>query len=81
MKKSLVKMKPGETGTITEIEGGIGVRHHLDSLGIRINKKVEKVSQVLMKGPVTIKVDNSKIAIGRGMASKIYVNADSKDAQ
>ncbi len=77
MKKSLIKMKSGETGIIREIQGGHGARHHLDSLGVRVNKKVEKVSHIFMKGPVTIKIDNSKIAIGRGMAAKIYVDADS----
>lgn len=74
-------MKAGEAGIITHIQGGHGVRHHLDSLGVRINKKVDKISHMLMKGPVTIRIDNSKIAIGRGMAAKIFVEVDSKNTQ
>ncbi|MCF8335735.1 MAG: ferrous iron transport protein A [Bacteroidales bacterium] len=81
MKKSLVEMKAGEAGIITDIQGGHKVRDHLDSLGVRMNKKVEKISHMLMKGPVTIRIDNLKIAIGRGMAAKIFVKVGSKNTQ
>jgi ferrous iron transport protein A len=38
-----------------------------------VGKKVTKVSAQLMRGPVTVRIDNSQVAIGFGMAKKILV--------
>ena len=75
---TLAEMKAGQKGTIVQVEGGHGVTHRLASMGIRPGKMVTKVSSMLMRGPVTVKIDNSQIALGRGMANKIYVELDSK---
>ena len=56
-----------------DIHGGHGLVHRLESLGIRVGKKVTKVSAQLMRGPVTVRIDNSQVAIGFGMAKKILV--------
>ncbi|MFC1999007.1 ferrous iron transport protein A [Chloroflexota bacterium] len=47
--------------------------HRLASMGIRAGKAITKVSSMMMHGPVTIKIDNSQIALGHGMAKKIHV--------
>jgi ferrous iron transport protein A len=67
-KIDLTQLKEGESGSVTEIQGGYGLHHRLESLGIRVGKKVTKVSSQLMRGPVTLKVDNSQVAIGFGIA-------------
>ncbi|MDZ7673284.1 MAG: FeoA family protein [Halanaerobiales bacterium] len=46
-------------------------------MGIRKDKKIKKVSDMVLKGPITIQIENSsRIAIGRGMAEKIMVRID-----
>jgi ferrous iron transport protein A len=45
----------------------------LDSLGMRIGVEVRKVSAQLMRGPVTVQVGGTQLAIGFGMAQRILV--------
>jgi ferrous iron transport protein A len=74
--KDLTQLEEGETGVVVDIQGGWGLVRRLDSLGIRMGKKVTKISSQLMRGPVTVKIDNSQIAIGFGMARKILVERE-----
>ncbi len=73
---TLEEMNAGQSGTIVEVEGGHGITHRLASMGIRAGKAITKVSAMLMRGPITIKVDNSQIALGHGMAKKIHVEPE-----
>ncbi len=73
MKKSLIDMKPGQSGVLVEIRGGHGMIRRLDALGLRLCKQVRKVSSMLMRGPVVVEVDGFQVAIGYGMASRIIV--------
>jgi ferrous iron transport protein A len=70
---SLADMKPGQSGVLVEILGGHGVIRRLDALGLRLCKKVRKVSSMLMRGPTVVEVDGFQVAIGYGMASRIIV--------
>jgi len=70
---SLSNMKPGQNGVVVEILGGHGMISRLDALGLRLCKRVRKVSSMLMRGPIVVEVDSFQIAIGYGMASRIIV--------
>lgn len=72
-KVDLTQLKEGESGVVVNIQGGYGLVRRLDSLGIRVGKKVTKVSSQLMRGPVTVRIDNFQVALGFGMARKIFV--------
>jgi ferrous iron transport protein A len=72
-KVDLTQLEEGESGLVVEIHGGYGLVRRLESLGIRVGKKVTKVSSQLMRGPVTVRVGNSHVAVGFGMAKKILV--------
>jgi ferrous iron transport protein A len=74
--KDLTQLEEGETGVVVSIHGGYGLLHRLESLGIRVGKQVTKVSSQLMRGPVTVRIDNSQVAIGFGMARKIMVEME-----
>ncbi|PIP49168.1 MAG: ferrous iron transport protein A [Chloroflexi bacterium CG23_combo_of_CG06-09_8_20_14_all_45_10] len=63
----------GQTGTVIGILGGRGLIQRLEALGIRPGKKVTKISSTLLRGPVTLTVDNAQVAIGFGMANRIIV--------
>jgi ferrous iron transport protein A len=73
---TLVQMQRGQHGTVLQLQGGRGLVNRLNALGIRPGKKITKVSAMLMRGPVTIEVDRTQIAIGFGMARKIIVKPD-----
>ncbi len=72
----LTQLQGGESGVVVDIQGGYGLTRRLESLGIRVGKKVTKVSSQLMRGPVTVRIDNSEVAIGFGMARKILVEIE-----
>jgi len=69
----LTQMQPGESGIISEIQGGHGLIRKLQSMGIRPGKRITKVSSHFWRGPQTVEIDNLQIAIGFGMARRILV--------
>ncbi|MBI5101082.1 MAG: ferrous iron transport protein A [Nitrospirae bacterium] len=70
----------GELAEIVEIKGQQGCSPgsarnqlcHIEDLGLRVGKMVEMLNNE-GHGPVLLKVDESRIAIARGMAMKIMV--------
>jgi len=70
---NLTQMQPGEAGIVREIQGGQGFVRKLQSMGVRPEKKITKVSSHFWRGPQTIEVDNIQIAVGFGMAKRILV--------
>jgi len=75
-KVDLNQLEEGKTGVVVDINGGHGLVRRLESLGIRVGKKVTKVSSQFLRGPVTVRIDNSQVAIGFGMARKIIVELE-----
>lgn len=73
---TLRQIEAGQTGTVIQILGGHGLIRRLEALGIRPGKRVTKMSSMLFRGPVTLQVDSTKVAIGFGMANKIIVEVD-----
>ena len=74
IEKSLIEMTKGSHGIIAKIGGGQKLFDRLKPLGVSIGQKISKIDSMIMKGPVIVKIGNSKVAIGRGMASKIIVS-------
>jgi len=72
----LTQMEPGETGIVKEIQGGHGLMRRLQSMGLRPQKQITKVSSHFWRGPQTVEVDNIQIAVGFGMARKILVEVE-----
>lgn len=73
MEISLAELTTGERGRIVRFEGGWGFQARLEALGLRENKTVQKVANQPLRGPVVVEVDGCRIAIGRGMAAKVFV--------
>lgn len=69
----LTRMNPGERGLIVKIQGGWGLLSRLETLGIRPNVEITKISDQLARGPVTIQIGNTRAALGFGMAMKVIV--------
>ena len=74
--KDVTQLKAGERGKIIEIRGGYNLLKKLGLLGIRVGVNVIKISSQIMRGPITLRVGNSRIAIGYGMAKKILVRVE-----
>jgi len=70
---ALTQLRTGETAKIVAIEGGRGLKQKLFLRGLFEGKVVRVISN---HGPVTVEVDRSIVAIGRGMAQKIVVAAN-----
>lgn len=68
---NLTQMKSGSRAVITGIRGGAGILRKLEILGIRPGISIIKISAQLMKGPVVIKIGNTQMALGYGMAKRI----------
>lgn len=73
---NLRQMYPGQSGRVMQVDGGIGMVNRLNALGIRPGKKITKVSSMLMRGPVTVQLGGTRLAIGFGMASRILVEIE-----
>lgn len=58
------------------IDGGHGVRSHLNTLGIHVGDWLTVVERAPFHGPVLVEVNGTRIAIGRGIASKVRVDVD-----
>jgi ferrous iron transport protein A len=70
---SLREMKEGEAGRVVEIQGGREVKGRLEALGIRVGVRLKKTGQQIMGGPVMVEVGRTQVAVGFGMAGKVFV--------
>ena len=72
----LTQLNEKEEAKVVEVEGGHSIEHKLESLGIRPGIMITKISSHFWRGPITILVGQSKVAIGHGVAEKIYVEVE-----
>lgn len=72
----LTQLQPGKEAKITEIAGGHKMLRKVEALGIRNGVKIKKVSSQMMRGPITIQIGNARVAMGFGMAQKIFVSSE-----
>jgi len=69
----LIHMRPGESGVVAEFHGGHDFTARIQSMGLRPGKKITKISSHFWRGPQTVKIGALQIAIGFGMARKVFV--------
>ena len=69
----LSKLEAGQTARVVNIDAGQGLKSRLTAMGLVPNTKVTVV-RVGRPGPYVIRVKNSRIMLGRGMAHKIIVS-------
>ncbi|MFP4016424.1 MAG: ferrous iron transport protein A [Halanaerobiales bacterium] len=70
---TLNQLKKGTLAVVVDLKGGHHLVSKLNAMGIRIGKEITKVSDSFLRGPVTVEVDRAKVAVGHGMANKIFV--------
>ncbi|KUK14255.1 MAG: ferrous iron transport protein A [Synergistetes bacterium] len=69
----LDKLDEGEKGKVVDIVGGKGFRMRLVQLGIIPGVEVKIAKSAVLGCPLMVEVNNARIALGRGVASRIWV--------
>jgi DtxR family Mn-dependent transcriptional regulator len=73
---ALSELKDGQSGKISFIRGGHNVLQRLLDMGLTPSTKITLMKAAPFEGPIQISVRGSKLAIGRGIASKVFVEID-----
>ena len=71
---TLIDLKEEEQAVISSINGGWQASKRLADLGLTPGVEI-KVIKKLFSGPIEIEVRGSRLVLGRGIASKILINA------
>jgi len=69
-------LKQGQCGKISLIRGGYNALQRLSDMGLKPGTKICAVRVAPSNGPVEVSVGNSKLIIGKGIASKIFVDLE-----
>lgn len=70
----LSMLSPGEEGKIVNILGGKGIVRRLSEMGFSIGEKIQVINSA--RGPVVVKIKDSRLALGRGLAMGIIIKRD-----
>jgi len=70
---TLDKIRAGQSVKVTEIAAGQGATLQLAQLGIRAGATLAVRRSAPLGGPILVESAGSMVAIGRGMARKVYV--------
>lgn len=75
---SISNLTQGQCGKISFIRGGNNIFQRLLDMGLSPGTKICAVNVTPLGGPVELAVRDSKIALGKGMASKIFVELENQ---
>lgn len=74
---TIAKMETGQSGRVIEVSGGRGMQR-VEAMGLRPGKRVTKISGIFGRGPITVKLGTTQLALGFGMAQKVTVEVTDK---
>jgi ferrous iron transport protein A len=69
----LVQVGENKRAKVIDIEGGWGVKKRLSQMGIHPGDLVTVVRYGALGGPMVIEVHGFQLALGRGVASQVFV--------
>jgi DtxR family Mn-dependent transcriptional regulator len=75
---ALDDLKEGQRGKISFIRGGHNVLQRLLDMGLTLGTRITVVKIAPLEGPVELLVRSSKLALGRGIASKVFVDTENQ---
>ena len=79
----LTTLKEGESGIVVSVKSGYGkawgLKKRLMDMGITPGTKITVVKSAPFHGPLEIMVRGYRLAIGRGMAEKIFVRVEQNE--
>ncbi len=71
--RSLDTLAVGDSGIIRRFEDIKEVLNYVDKLGLKMGDKIEVLNLAPYNGPITLKIGNKDIVIGKEAANKIYI--------
>ena len=69
----LSALRPGEQGVVVALRGGRDFRDVMVGMGLRPGAPVTLVSKGWRGGSIVAAVGESRVALGRGMAEKVWL--------
>ncbi|MGD2200099.1 MAG: metal-dependent transcriptional regulator [Candidatus Bathyarchaeota archaeon] len=69
----LSNLKPGEEGRVAFIRAGTSACQRLLDMGLTRGAKVQVLNAAPFQGPIEVSIRGSSLALGRGLASKVFV--------
>ena len=72
---TLDTVKENQEVKIISVSGGWGIRQRLSCLGIHPGDMIKIKKSDIMRGPILIKIHGNQVALGRGIANRILVEA------
>ncbi|MDX1814081.1 MAG: FeoA family protein [Candidatus Bathyarchaeia archaeon] len=79
---ALTALRKGEVGTVSSVRAGYGrdrvFEKRLMDMGLTPGTKVTVVKSAPFHGPIEISVRGSRLALGRGLAGRIFVEKEKK---
>jgi len=70
---SLICLYEGEKGIVTHALGGFGLVRRLSEMGLTPGVEIKLLKKCPFRGPVEIEVRGVALALGYGVASKVFV--------
>jgi DtxR family Mn-dependent transcriptional regulator len=75
---SISNLKKGQCGKISFIRGGHNLLQRLLDMGLTPGTEICVLRAAPLGGPVELSVRGSKLALGKGVASKVFVEAENQ---
>lgn len=76
----LSRMRPGDTGRVAFTKGGGTACQRIGDMGLCPGAEIKVVNTAPFQGPVEIEVRGTRLAIGRGLAGKVYIEVGEAEA-
>lgn len=70
---SLTNLHEGESGVVAYASGGFGLVRRLADMGLTPGAKIKVLRRGAFRGPLQIEVRGVALALGRGVASRVFV--------
>ncbi|MBN2361095.1 MAG: ferrous iron transport protein A [Deltaproteobacteria bacterium] len=70
---NLLGCRPGDWVRIVSIDAGAGAALNLSRLGLSPGDQVQVLRRSPLAGPIVVRLGESEIAIGRGLAERVLV--------
>ena len=76
----LLEISPGTLVRVIDFDGGVNLRNKLTQYGIHPGDHLLVLRKAPMGGPLLVECNQREIALGRGVADKIFVENNSCDS-
>jgi ferrous iron transport protein A len=73
IKVTLDQLPRGKVARVTDVFGGRGMRRNLAQLGIYPGSIIKISGEGVWRGPILVEAAGSRVALGRGIARRIYI--------